>query len=338
MKAGRPIAFIVMAFVAGTAISQASSAFADDSTANPLKAIWDKIAELQNKTDSLQAQIDDLREQRGAASRTTEPAAAPASAAGVADPFIAVEAGSGGQQGHTLVQVIARNPGPGNAEGVKMTLYYQTSLFTVNSIQGAAGCTDGSRGIIECQLGSLDAGSEARVLVEETPFAPGQQAIFSADISSTTEDANQANNHAETAFFTTTLDAPAPVSQQQQAPAPSPPPQQQPEEQQQQQQQEQAKGGQEGQQVPADESQKKADGEQPGDQQPAEQSGSQSSEQSKDDSTSSSSSSQPTEEQGSNGGSQSADSSSSSGSEQTTEQRSGSEQGTTASATDTAAG
>lgn len=251
VKAGRPLAFIVLAFIVGATISQASFAFADDSAANPFRAIWDAIAELQVKTDSLQSQIDDLREQRGAS-----PAAGAdgtAALARIADPSIAIEASSGSQPGQTLVQVIGRNSGPENAVGVKLTLYYQTSLFTVNSIQGATGCTDGSRGIIECYLGTIDTGSEARIIVDATPFVLGQQAIFSADISSITEDANPANNHAEAAFITS--EAPAPVPQEQ-----TPPPQQ-PEVQQEQQEE---------QQPPADSQQVEGEGEQPADQQPAE--------------------------------------------------------------------
>jgi hypothetical protein len=257
VKAGRPLAFIVLAFIVGATISQASFAFADDSATNPFRAVWDAIAELQVKTDSLQSQIDDLREQRGASPAAGADGTAAAAAARIADPSIAIEAASGSQ---TLVHVIGRNSGPENAVGVKLTLYYQTSLFTVDSIQGAAGCTDGSRGIIECYLGTIDAGSEARITIAATPFALGQQAIFSADISSITEDANPANNHAEAAFITS--DAPAAVPQEQ-APSPSSSsPAQQPEVQQEEQEE---------QQPPADSQQVEVEeGEQPADQQPAE--------------------------------------------------------------------
>ncbi|MGI0020950.1 MAG: hypothetical protein ACREAY_10825 [Nitrososphaera sp.] len=219
MKASRPLAFVVLAFVVGATISQASFAFADDSSTNPFRAIWDAISELQTRTDSLQAQIDDLKELRGAA--TAEPAVATR----ISEPAVAIEVGSG-QAGRTTIQVIARNAGPENAVGVKLSTYYQTSLFSVNSIQGAE-CTDQARGIIECYLGTLDVGSEARITIDATPTALGQQAMITSDISSITDDANPANNHAEAVFITS--EAPtviAPVAQPEQAPAEQQVPQQ----------------------------------------------------------------------------------------------------------------
>lgn len=193
MKASRPLAFVVLAFVIGATISQASFAFADDSSTNPFRAIWEAISELQNKTDSLQVQIDDLRAQK----TTVAPEQAETR---VSEPSVAVEIGSG-QVGQTLIQVIARNSGPENAVGVKLSTYYQMALFHVNSIQGAE-CTDQARGIIECYLGTIDTGSEARVVIDATPSALGQQAIITTDISSITSDANPANNHAEAVFIT----------------------------------------------------------------------------------------------------------------------------------------
>ncbi|MEO9294512.1 MAG: hypothetical protein ABI347_02815 [Nitrososphaera sp.] len=193
MKASRPLAFVVLAFVIGATISQASFAFADDSSTNPFRAIWEAISELQTKTDSLQAQIDDLKAQRVAA--------APEQAeARVSEPSIAIEVGAG-DAGQTAIKVIARNAGPENAVGVKLSTYYQMTLFHVNSIQGAE-CTDQARGIIECYLGTIDAGSETTVTINASPSALGQQAIITTDISSITSDANPANNHAEAVFVT----------------------------------------------------------------------------------------------------------------------------------------
>ena len=235
MKASRPLAFVVLAFVVGATISQASFAFADDSSTNPFRAIWDAISELQTKTDSLQAQIDDLRELRGTAA--TEPVAA----ARISEPSVAIEVGSG-QSGQTIIQVIARNAGPENAVGVKLSTYYEMSLFSVNFIEGAE-CTDQARGIIECYLGTLDAGSEARIAIDVTPVSLGQQAVITTDISSITEDANPANNRAEMTFITSeapvvippVIQPEAPVQQpQEQVPAEQPvqqPPAEQPQEQ-----------------------------------------------------------------------------------------------------------
>jgi hypothetical protein len=211
VKATRPLAFVVLAFVVGATISQASFAFADDST-NPFRAIWEAISELQTRTDSLQAQIDDLKELR------TTATAEPAVASRISEPAVAIEVGNG-QSGQTTIQLIARNTGPENAVGVKLSTYYQTSLFSVNSIRGAE-CTDQARGIIECYLGTLDFGSEARIIIDATPAALGQQAMITSDISSITDDANHANNHAEAVFITSVAPiAIPPAVQHEQVPA-----------------------------------------------------------------------------------------------------------------------
>ena len=251
MKASRPLAFVVLAFAVGATISQASFAFADDSSTNPFRAIWDAIGELQTRTDSLQSQIDDLKEIRKSNSNT---AAEPVAASRISEPSVAIEVGSG-QSGQTVIQVIARNAGPENAVGVKLSTYYQTSLFSVNFIQGAE-CTDQARGIIECYLGTLDVGSEARIAVDATPSALGQQAMITTDISSITEDANPANNHAEAVFITS--EAPVvitpPTAQPEQIPA-----EQIPQE-----------------QVPPQQPSESQEEQQPGQEQPAEQQGEQS--------------------------------------------------------------
>lgn len=215
-SSGRPLAFVLLAFIVGATVSQASFAFADDSSTNPFRAIWDAISELQVKTDSLQAQIDDLRAERGLA-------AVEAVATKVSEPSIALEVGNG-QVGQTIITVVARNSGPENAVGVKISTYYQMSLFHVNFIEGAQ-CTDQSRGIIECYIGTIEAGSEARIAIDATPSQLGQQAIIVTDIASITDDANHANNHAEAVFITSnavvvqTPVAPAQPAEVPQAPA-----------------------------------------------------------------------------------------------------------------------
>ncbi|MEM2140871.1 hypothetical protein [Nitrososphaera sp.] len=191
---GKPMAFVLLAFVIGATVSQGSFAFADDSATNPFRAIWDAIGELQIKTDSLQAQIDDLKAQRG----TVVSAAQTVTKNSEASLGIDVTAG---QSGQTLVTFIVRNAGPDSAVGVKLTAFYQTSLFQINFIQGAE-CSDGSRGIVECYLGTIVAGSETRIVADATPISLGQQAIITADLSSITDDTNLANNHAESVFTT----------------------------------------------------------------------------------------------------------------------------------------
>ena len=266
VKASRPLAFVVLAFLVGATISQASFAFADDSSTNPFRAIWDAISELQTRTDSLQAQIDDLKKLR------TTATAEPAVATRISEPAVAIEVGNG-QSGQTTIQMIASNTGPENAVGVKLSTYYQTSLFNVNSIQGAE-CTDQARGIIDCYLGTLDVGSEARIIIDATPAALGQQARITSDISSITDDANPANNHAEAVFMTSLAPMAVPsVVQHEQVPAeqvpqqPGEDPQKQPAEQDSAPAEQQAE---QSEQAPEEQGQQPSE-EQPSQEQPAEQ-------------------------------------------------------------------
>ena len=210
MKAGKPIVFVLLAFVIGATISQGAFAFADDSSTNPFRAIWDAISELQVKTDSLQSQIDDLRTQQGVTTTTADQPITRTS-----DLSLEIEV-AGGDAGQTLVILIARNAGPDNAVGVKLTAFYQTSLFKVNFMQGAD-CTDGSRGIIECYLGTITTGSETRVVIDATPMVLDQRAIITADLSSITNDPRPADNHAQAVFITSmtpTTEQPIPIPQQ----------------------------------------------------------------------------------------------------------------------------
>lgn len=218
---GKAIAFVVLAFVIGATISQGSFAFADESPANPFRAIWEAISELQTKTDSLQRQIDDLREQQRMAGPDQQLLSQQAPTK-ISESSIAVEV-SGGQAGQTLVSLALRNAGPENAVGVKVSTYYQPALLKVNFIEGAE-CSDQARGIIECYMGTLDAGSETRIVIDATPVELGQQAIITADISSITKDADPTNNHAESVFITSATPVfvpPAPPVQEQEGQQPA---------------------------------------------------------------------------------------------------------------------
>jgi hypothetical protein len=207
---GKPMGFVLLAFVIGATISQGSFAFADDSATNPFRAIWEAIGELQVKTDSLQAQIDDLKSQQGITTTVAQ------TITKTSDGSVAIEIG-GGDSGQTIITLITHNAGPDNSVGTKLTVFYQRSLLQLNFVEGAD-CTDGSRGIIECYIGTLQAGSETRITIDATPISLGQQAIITADYSSLTRDSNPADNHAEAAFIT----AIAPVAQTAQTPlAPS---------------------------------------------------------------------------------------------------------------------
>ncbi len=189
---GKPMGFVLLAFVIGATISQGSFAFADDSATNPFRAIWDAIGELQVKTDSLQAQIDDLKTQ-GTTVTTTQ-------VVKTSDGSLSIDV-SGGESGQTIITFTVRNLGPDSAVGAKLTAFYQPSLFQINFVQGAE-CSDGARGIIECYLGTIPVGSNSIVMVDATPRTLGQEAKIVADFSSITRDANPANNHAEVAFIT----------------------------------------------------------------------------------------------------------------------------------------
>ncbi|AIF83493.1 hypothetical protein NTE_01429 [Candidatus Nitrososphaera evergladensis SR1] len=214
MKVNKPIAFVVLAFVIGATISQGSFAFADDSSTNPFRAIWEAIGELQTKTDSLQAQIDDIKTQQQ--QEGASPSAAGQAVTKNSETSLSIDL-SGGQPGQTLISLVARNAGPDSAVGVKLSTYYQMSLFRVNHIDGAQ-CTDQARGIIECYLGTIESGGEARITIDATTLQIGQQAIITADASSITKDVNPGNNHAETVFVTAPQVVEIPPSQQQQQP------------------------------------------------------------------------------------------------------------------------
>jgi hypothetical protein len=226
VKVNKPAVFVALAFIIGATISQGAFAFADDSTANPFRAIWEAIGELQTKTDSLQAQIDELKTQQQSSLEV------PASQVAAKSSEISVSLQvSSGQSGQSLVSLIAKNAGPDSAVGVKISTYYQMSLFRVNSIDGAQ-CTDQARGIIECYLGTIESGSDARIMIDATPLQLDQQAVITSDVSSITKDRDPSNNHAESVFGistapqaageTTATTPVSPVQQQQEQHVPAP--------------------------------------------------------------------------------------------------------------------
>lgn len=190
---GKLMAFVLLAFVIGAAISQGSYAFADDSATNPFRAIWEAIGELQTKTDSLQSQIDELKEQGVVVSSGEQ------IQVNTADASLAVDVGSDDFQ--TVIDVVATNSGEDSAVGVKILTYYQMSLLDVTFIDGAQ-CTDQARGIIECYVGTIESGGEEHITIYATPSQLDEQAIITADISSITKDADPTNNHAELVFIT----------------------------------------------------------------------------------------------------------------------------------------
>lgn len=191
MRLGRMLAFVVLAVLAGSVISQIPSALADDS-ANPFSAMWDAIFDLQSRDKDLQAQIDELRAERDALLGQTEPAF-------VSDPYAQIKVDV--TDGRTLVYITVGNSGPDRAAGVKVTAFYLMPLFEINSIDGNQ-CEDKSRGIIECILGTLEAGQESVITIDATARESGEANTWTVDISTTTDDADYANNHVTYDFET----------------------------------------------------------------------------------------------------------------------------------------
>src|SRR5207244_5446525 len=150
MKVTKSVSFVFLAFLIGGGASQLPFAFAD-SSANPLQAIWNAINTLSNKQENLQVQIDELREtiKNDHNSSTQTQSQGPQS-----EPSIKIELEGGEQSSSTIIHLIASNAGPDKAVGVKVTLFYEMSLFDIKSISGEQ-CEALSRGIVQCFIGTI---------------------------------------------------------------------------------------------------------------------------------------------------------------------------------------
>lgn len=186
---------VVLALLLGAITTQLPSALGDDSK-NPLGELWDAIFDLQRKDASLQAQIDQLRAEKSAPIALTD-TEVPAS---VSDVYSTIAVDSA-EDGRTLVHIIAANNGPERAAGVKLTAFYLMPLFEINSINDDR-CQDKSRGIIECIIGILEAGQQSVVTIDATAREYGKVNTWTVDISTTTDDADYANNHTTYNFET----------------------------------------------------------------------------------------------------------------------------------------
>ncbi len=195
MKASKPVAFVLIAFLIGGAASQLPFAFAD-SSANPLQSIWDAINALSNKQEDLQAQIDELRttieNDRNSSIVTQVPQS---------ETTIKIELEGGEQPSATIFHLIASNAGPNNAVGVKVTLFYEMPLFEVESVSGEQ-CEDMSRGIIQCFIGTIGPGEEYPIIIVANARALEEKSSIVADISSITTDTDVSNNHVNLPFVT----------------------------------------------------------------------------------------------------------------------------------------
>jgi uncharacterized protein DUF11 len=188
----RTALFLVAAFVVGTIVSQASFAFADDE-ANPFKALWDSIDSINNKTDSLQAQIDDLKAQKDiTASSQNQGVEEDSSNVNVSILSREAEESDG-----VHIDYIVKNDGPSDAVGVKLTAFYKMSAIHIQYISSSA-CVDMSRGIMECHLGTIKSGGESVVTVIATDMndqSSERPVTLTADVSSINDDLDYTNNH-----------------------------------------------------------------------------------------------------------------------------------------------
>jgi hypothetical protein len=82
--------------------------------------------------------------------------------------------------------------GPERAAGVRLTMFYKMSAIHVENISGE-GCRDLSRGIIQCDLGTIEASGQSSVLVEARQIGE-QSSTLTVDLSSTTTDGDSTNN------------------------------------------------------------------------------------------------------------------------------------------------
>lgn len=194
MNAGKPIAFVMIAFLIGGAASQLPFAFADSSS-NPLQALWDAIGALDNRQEDLQAQIDELRES------IENDNVALAADLPSSEPSISLELENSEQPDTTTITVRASNSGPDSAVGVKLTVFYEMPLLDVESISEEQ-CEKLSRGIIECYIGTIEVNGQYPITIVSNAKVIGEESVIVADISSITKDIDPSNNHAELEFVT----------------------------------------------------------------------------------------------------------------------------------------
>lgn len=164
---------------------------------SPIQAVWDAIYDLQNQNQKLQAQIDDLRAESGAVQQDDGP---------MSELSASVELESTPASGQVAITVKVKNDGPERAAGAKLTLFYKMSLFQLDSIH-PDDCRNLERGIIQCDLGTMESGDEVPILVSATAIEDGVPTTIIADVSSTTEDRVPANNHVVFDFVTARIGA-----------------------------------------------------------------------------------------------------------------------------------
>jgi hypothetical protein len=184
------ILLLAGAFLVGAVVSHTSFAFAEDE-ANPFRAIWDSIDSLNSKTSSLQAQIDEMKVQKDIPTSSDDPRGEDLSDVHVS--IVPHEVDSDGFH----IDIIVNNDGPSDAVGVKLTAFYKMSLVHIQYISTSA-CVDMSRGIIECQLGTIRSGEDSTVSViatDITGHSIGESITLTTDVSSINGDSDYTDNH-----------------------------------------------------------------------------------------------------------------------------------------------
>lgn len=196
----KPVVLIV-SLVAGLAVlGILPVAFGQDSR-NPLQALWDSIYDLQKRSDSLQDQIDELK-QSGSTGESAEPSSE-----------VSVELEIQGSELDEVAEIraIVSNDGPDRAAGVRLTIFYKMPLFDIYYLEGGD-CADLGRGIIECSLGTIAAQEQSTVTIGAAAREGDHKTTWTADVSSTTTDRIPTNNHKSIEFVTVRPDVESEVA------------------------------------------------------------------------------------------------------------------------------
>ncbi len=171
--------------ILGIGLVLVSYAFAEEPK-NPIQMVWDAIHDLQDRDKNLQSQIDDLRVEKASVQQVLEP---------VAELSVSINISKSPDDSERAdVGLVVSNAGPDPATGVKLTFFYKMPLFEVEHSETDE-CMLQERGIIQCDLGTLEAGDSTLKVIEVSPKEYDVPTSFTADVSSSTEDRLPSNNH-----------------------------------------------------------------------------------------------------------------------------------------------
>jgi hypothetical protein len=130
-----------------------------------------------------------------------------------------------------LIRISIGNNGPNRAAGVKLTAFYLMPLFDINNVTVVGStnheCEVQSRGIIQCTIGTVEAGAPSIVDISANPKQLGKINTWTVDLSTTTLDSDMSNNHITYSFQTGSTNSPVIVTDNQSIPIEGGIPQQQ---------------------------------------------------------------------------------------------------------------